>query len=231
MLVSKSTGGIGTLGEKTLHAALKHYFEPNTTKHEIKIGSFVADIVTENGIIEIQTRSFDKLRKKLAVFLEITQVTVVYPIPKTKWLLWINKDTGEVTKKRKSPKRGSIYDSVYELYKIKPMLDHPNLRLCFVLIDMEEYRYLNGWSKDKKKGPTRCDRIPIDIVEEIYINNTADFVKFIPDELDSQFTTKDFAKTAKISLRTSQTAFNILHHIGVVRRVGKQGNMHVYERN
>ena len=229
--MSKPVGGIGTLGEKTLHAVLKHYFEPDTAKHEIKIGSFVADIVTESGIIEIQTRSFDKLRKKLAVFLETTQVTVVYPIPKTKWLLWIDEDNGEVTKKRKSPKRGSIYDSVYELYKIKSMLNHLNLRFCFVLIDMEEYRYLNGWSKDKKKGSTRCDRIPIDIVEEVHINNIADFLKFIPDELDSQFTTKDYVKTARVNLRTSQTALNILHHIGIVRRVGKQGNMHVYERN
>ena len=63
--------GIGTLSEKTLHAVLKQYFAPNINDQEIKIGRFVADIVGENGIIEIQTQGFDKLRDKLAEFLDI----------------------------------------------------------------------------------------------------------------------------------------------------------------
>lgn len=82
--IEREQNGIGTLGEKTLHAVLKQYYEPDKTNHERKVGSFVADIVTDSGIIEIQTRAFDKLRKKLAEFLEIAAVTVVYPIPKTK---------------------------------------------------------------------------------------------------------------------------------------------------
>jgi len=222
--------GIGTLGEKTLHAVIKHYVEPDKTKHEAKMGSFVADIVTDIGITEIQTRAFDKLRKKLAVFLELSPVTLVYPIPKTKWLIWIDEQTGETTKKRKSPKQGCIQDAISELYKIKPLLSHVNFRLCIILIDMEEYRHLNGWSKDKKKGSTRCDRVPVDIVEEVFINTIADYTKFIPDGLTGQFTSKDYKNSAKISLRTSQTALNILNHLGIVKRVGKQGNSYVYER-
>jgi ribosomal protein S25 len=226
----RQQNGIGTLGEKTLHAVLKHCYEPDSANHEQKIGSFVADIVTEDGIIEIQTRAFDRLRKKLSEFLEIAPVTVVYPIPSTKWLLWIDEKTGETTKKRKSPKRGSIYDSINELYKIKPMLSHPNFRLCMVFIAMEEYRCLNGWSRDKKKGSTRFDRIPIEIIDEVRVDSPVDFLKFVPDELKKQFTSKDFAKTAKIRLDIAQTALNILHHTEVVQRVGKQGNMYVYER-
>lgn len=76
--------GIGTLGEKTLHAALKAYYEPDAESHEIKIGRYIADIVGENGIIEIQTRSFDKLRKKLEAFLSVAHVSVVYPVAAVK---------------------------------------------------------------------------------------------------------------------------------------------------
>ena len=61
--------GIGTLGEKTLHAVLKNYFEPNAANHEIKVGGFVADIVNDKGVTEIQTRSFDRLKRKLSTFL------------------------------------------------------------------------------------------------------------------------------------------------------------------
>ena len=222
---------IGTLGEKTLHAVVKHYIEPDVTKHEIKIGSFHADIVNDNGIFEIQTRSFNTLRKKLPCFLTLSPVTIVYPLPKTKWLLWIDKQTGEVSKKRKSPKSGRIYDAVHELYKIRPLLIHPDLKLHIVFIDVEEYRYLDGWSEDKKRGSSRYERHPVEIVEEVFINSKADYLQFIPDNLPEQFTTKDYKQAAKVNLSTSQTILNILNHIGTVKRTGKKGNLHIYERN
>jgi len=221
---------IGTLGEKTLHAVVKHYIELDETKQEVRVGSFYADIVTDDGIYEIHTRSFNTLRKKLTEFLEISPVTVVYPLPKTKWLLWIDDLTGEVTKKRKSPRQGRIYDAIHELYKIKPLLKYPNFRFHIVFIDMEEYRNLDGWSENKKKGSSRYDRIPVDLVDEVYFGTVADYLQFIPDELETQFTSKDYKQAAKINMSTAQTALNILHHIGAVRRVGKKGNLHVYER-
>ena len=95
--------GIGTYGEKTVHAVLKNYFEPYPDSHERKIGGYVADIVGEDGIIEIQTGSFERLRKKLEAFLAVRRVTVVYPIPRKKWLIRIDPKTGEQGKKRKSP--------------------------------------------------------------------------------------------------------------------------------
>ena len=226
----RERSGIGTLGEKTLHAVLKQYFKPDKASLETRVGSFVADIVMDDSIIEIQTRAFDKLRKKLIEFLKQSPVTVVYPIPKTKWLLWIDEQTGEVSKKRKSPKQGRIYDAIPELYKIRPMLSHPNFHLCLVLIDVEEYRYLNGWSSDKKKGSTRCDQVPVNIVEEIFISKTSDYIKFVPKELNTQFTSKDYKNITHADLKTSQTALNILTYIGVVERVGKHGNSYLYER-
>lgn len=227
--VQRTKNGIGTLSEKTLHAVLKRYFEPFEDSHEKKIGSFVADIVGENGIIEIQTRNFDKLRRKLEIFLEAAKVTVVYPIPQTKWLMWIS-DNGEVSNRRKSPKSDNIYNAFNELYKIKSYLNHPNFNLCLVLLEVEEYRYLNGWSENKKKGSTRCDRIPIDICDEIYINDLQDFNKLIPNALTENFTAKDYKKLAGISLSTSQTALNILNYLGVVERIGKKGNAYIYKK-
>ena len=222
---------IGTLGEKTIHAVVKHFIEPDATNHEQKIGSYYADIVLDNEIFEIQTRSFDALRKRLVFFLENYTVTIVYPLPKTKWLLWIDKQTGEVTKKRKSPKNGRVYDAIHELYKIRPHLNHPNLKLHIIFIDMEEYRYLDGWSEDKKRGSSRCDRHPVEIIDEAIFNTKADYLQFIPDELPDGFTTKDYKQAAKVNLRTAQTALNILNHLGIVKRIGKKGNSHIYRRN
>ncbi|MCL2671939.1 MAG: hypothetical protein FWF10_07880 [Clostridiales bacterium] len=225
----RARDGIGTLGEKTLHAVLKHYYAPDPANHEIRVGSFVADIVTESGIIEIQTRSFEKLTKKLTAFLANALVTLVYPLPKTKWLLWVDEQTGDITKKRKSPRQGNIADAIYELYKIKQLLQHPNLKLCIPFIDVEEYRYLNGWSEDKKRGSTRCDRIPVALAEEIHLETPADYAQFLPEKLPSRFTTKDYKTAARTNQPTAQRALHLLYQMGVAARVGKRGKSYLYE--
>ena len=149
---------IGTLSEKTVHAVLKNYYEPDEQYQEVAIDGLFADIFNGREIIEIQTRSFDKVRKKLDRFLPLHPVTVVLPIADTKWIYWINPETGECSEKRKSPKKGNPYNAFYELYKIKSYLKNPNLTIKFIFMDMEEYKLLNGWSRDKKRGSTRYDR-------------------------------------------------------------------------
>lgn len=223
--------GIGTLSEKTMHAVLKHYYAPDEDMHEIPIENYVADIYTGAEIIEIQTRSMDRMRKKLEAFLPLYPVTIVYPIPREKWLYWIDEETGEVSQKRKSPKKGNPYQAFIELYKIRPFLGNPNLRLRLALIDMEEYRLLNGWSRDKKKGSERFDRIPTEFFEEVCIDCIRDYMQLIPYELSEQFTVKDFAKCAKIPGRLAGTVLLILHDLELVRRVGKSGNSYIYEVN
>jgi len=220
--------GIGTLSEKTMHAVLKRYFESNADNQEIKIGNFVADIVNENGIIEIQTAAFNLLRKKLAAFMELCPVTIVHPIARTKWLILIDPETGEQISRRKSPKKGSEFDIFAELYKIKPFLLNENFRLCIMLIDVEEQRTLNFVYKKGRKNSTRFNRIPTALADEIYIETTGDFKKLIPPNLLEIFTSKDFRKSAKITLRQAQTALNVLTHIGAVERIGKEGNLYQY---
>lgn len=221
--------GIGTLSEKTVHAILKNYYEPDEDKQEIPIENYVADIYADGEIIEIQTRQFNKLRDKLKTFLPLYPVTIVYPIPREKWLIWIDEESGELSTKRKSPKKGNAYMIFPELYKIKMFLKEENLRIRPVLLDMEEYRLLNGWSRDKKKGSSRFDRIPTELIEEVEINCLQDYMQFVPYELPEQFTTKDFAKSAHIATSLAQTTLNILYYVGVVERVGKQGKAYLYE--
>lgn len=222
--------GIGTLGEKTLHAVLKNYFEPHTENHEIKVGGFVADIVGEKGIIEIQTRDFSKLRRKLERFLEFCDVTVVFPIAEIKYLSWMDIESGDLTSRRKSPRKGSIYDIIPELYKIKYTLDNPRMNLCICMLELEEIRYLNGWSKDKKRGSSRCDRIPVRLNNEIYINSFYDYRIFLPKTLPDSFTSLDLAKYAGISRSLSQTALNIFTYLDIVERTGKNGNNILYQK-
>lgn len=221
--------GIGTLSEKTVHAILKNYYEPDEDRQEIPIQNYVADIYANGEIIEIQTRQFDKMRGKLTAFLPMYPVTIVYPIPREKWLIWIDEESGELSKKRKSPRKGTPYTVFPELYKIKMFLKDPNLRLRLVLLDMEEYKLLNGRSRNRKKGASRYDCIPTELVQEIEIDDPRDFLQFVPLELEGAFTSKDFAAAAHIPLSLAQIVLNILLHMETVSRVGKSGRLYLYE--
>lgn len=220
--------GIGTLSEKTVHAVLKHYYAPDESMHEIPLAGYVADIFTGEEILEIQTGQFGRMRDKLKVFLPLYPVTICYPVPRKKWLVWIDEETGELSEKRKSPVTGNPYMAFRELYRIKMFLKNPNLRIRIVLMDMIEYRLLNGWSRDRKKGSDRYDRIPLTLEEEVEIDGVRDYLQFLPIELEEPFTSADYAKCAGIRRELAQTVLNLLTYTGTVERVGKEGNSYLY---
>jgi hypothetical protein len=225
----KKTGPIGTLKEKTLHASIKNYLEPDTSLQEVKVEGYFADIVQNNHIYEVQTRNFNNLRPKLEVFLKDHPVTIVYPMARTKYLYWIN-DDGEVTDKRKSPKTGQPLEACFELYRIKSFLKHPHLSVKIIMLDLEEYRNLDGWSQNKKKGSSRYDQIPLKVIRTIDLKDAGDYASLLPDDLPATFTTKDLHLQAHISLKRAQIACNILSHLEAIQKTGKQNKMITYQK-
>lgn len=95
---------IGRLNERTLHLTLKNMLEPDPAFHEVKYLGYVADIKRGNEIIEIETRSFANLRKKLDAFLEDCTVTLVYPVACPKYVVWVDPVTGSC-RRRESLRR------------------------------------------------------------------------------------------------------------------------------
>jgi len=237
MAKERERDGIGTLSEKSVHAILKYYFEPDETYHEIEVNGYYADIAREDvsgkkrkEIIEIQSRNFSALNKKLSNFLELGKVTVVYPIFCTKWLVWLDQETGEVTTRRKSPKKGRIYDILCELYYIKKYLNHPNLRFVLVMMNIEETKLLDGWSRDKKKGATKYDKLPTELLDEISIEKKEDYLQMLPEALPGKFTSADYKKATGLRADKASRCVNVLKDVGVIEQIGKDGRFYVYKR-
>jgi len=226
---AREPSGIGTLAEKTVHAVLKYYYCPDVTCHEQRVCGYVADICIENKIIEIQTGNFNLLRKKLDAYLPEHDVTIVSPVTRTKWLCWIDPGTGSVTPKRKSPKTGRPHEIFFELYKIKQYLSHPNLHICISMLDLEEYRLLDGYSKDKKKGSHRNDAFPISYAEEVVLESTRDYPIFLPYELPEEFTVDDYKATTRLPRRLAGTILHILCYHGVIERTGTKSKSYLYK--
>lgn len=228
---NKSTNSIGTLGEKSLHNILKFYLQQNENLHEIKIGKNVADIFDGEKITEIQTRDFYPLNKKLKIFLPLYKVEIVFPVAKEKYLSWIDTNSGDVTKKRKSTKSATICEILPQIYKIKDYAHHENLSFRIVCICAEEYRLLNGWSYDKKRGSQRFELVPTKLFDEVIISCNDDFRVFLQGfDNDKEFTSKDFAKFSKLSPAKARTALLVLTKFGAVLRVGKKGNSIIYKK-
>lgn len=224
----KTRDSIGILSEKLLHASVKNFYCDLEQYQEVRIGSHVADICRDGSIIEVQNGNFNKLREKLQDFLKEYYVTVVYPLPASKILTWVNPESGEITSSRKSPKKGNPMDAIRELYRIRSFLSDPGLSIELLFIDMEEIRFQDGWSRDGKKGSHRMERIPRSISRITELHNSADYGKFLPQGLPETFTSSDFAKAWKTSRTRAGTALLILTEQNIVGRIGKKGNAILY---
>jgi len=226
----QGTDGIGTLNEGSLHGALKRYIDPDEPHWEQKIGRSVCDIRNENGIFEIQTRHFYAMRRKLTALLAENIVTVVYPIVTEKHLYWIEPDTGEISGGRRSPRRGTITDVLWELPGLgAEIVGHKNFRLRLILVTADEYKYKNGWSKDGKRGATRMDRVLTGIVgDETFSGMT--LLSLLPDNLPQRFTSLDAAKGTNLRPEAMGTALKLMTDLSLVRRVGRDRRRYIYER-
>lgn len=226
--------GIGTLNERTLHSTLKCWLQPNVALHEVPIAGCVADIFDGERVTEIQTGGLFPLKKKLGVLLAYVPVTVVVPLPREKWLCWIDPETGERSAPRRSPKRGKAADVLPELCFVWEFWNEGAtafpLFVRVLLLDMEESRLLDGWGQGGKRGSHRVDRVPLAVAGECSLESLADVAALL-SELPAPFTRKDVTKwIGKRGVALSRT-LRFLETAGLIRRAGKQGNTILFERN
>ena len=223
--------GIGTLGEKSLHAVLKRYYQPDESLHERKVGRMTVDAVLSDGsLLEIQTRGFSSLRKKLPLLLSCSKVHLIAPVVQKKWLCWMDPYTGEVVSRRRSPKQYFPIDLSRELSYIRQFLTHPQLTVHFPLLEAEEYRLLDGWGNEGKRGSTRYERIPVALLDEWVMTCPTDYRSLFPENLPQHFTVKDLEKAARISSMCAYSAAAIFRELGLIAEIGKQGRAKIYER-
>ncbi len=225
----KEKNKIGLISEKLIHSSIKYYLE-NEENHEQKIGKFYVDILKDGHIYEIQTANFNKLREKLDYFFSLEyDVTIVYPFSHKKIIYWLDPETMELSKGRYSNRKGNFMNIFPELYKIKQYLKNDKLHFKFILINMDEYRFLNGRDKTRKIGSSRIERIPSEIVDILDIKVLNDFCYFTKCFSDSHFTTKDYKKINKSTIKEAALALNILSYLGIIERIGRIGRLYLYK--
>ncbi len=219
---------INTWNESLLHEELKEYYRGERGVTEAPLLGSICDVLNEDGsVTEIQTASLGKLKNKLERLLELRNVQVVYPIAATTLIETYHAD-GTLKTRRKSPKKGSIYQVFHEITGLIALLCHSRFTLTVQFVDVIELRVADGSGSWRRKGVRVSDRKIIRLHESRSFTDGFDYRSLIPDSLAERFTVKDLA-TAGAGRYAGKMAW-VLRKLGCIEIAEKKGNAFVYQR-
>lgn len=239
--------GIGTLGEKQMHAAIKRFICPDERFHEVSLDSgehvgeigadgkkikkrrFVADILKNGSVYEIQTGALPPLIEKIKWILENTDhnVTVIHPIAETKWVNVLN-SKNDIEKRYRSPVRGRIKDIAPELYAVKDFVGSPRFSLVILFVEAEQY--IKSTQKRSRRKFQKYELIPVNLLRAQIFRSLDDYKIFIPDSLDGEFTVKEFSKLSKIHGMDAYHTVYALSNLGLIEECGKIGRAKAFKK-
>jgi hypothetical protein len=213
---------IGTLAEKGLHQDIKDYLVRPGDHIEREVDGFVADIYRDGLLIEIQTRNFGAMRRKLSHLLGYYPVHLVHPIAVEKMIIRQDASGREVARKR-SPKVGRPIDIFPELVYIRDIVMHPNLTFEILMTREEEHRRQDP-KRRRWNGWYVHDRRLVEVVERIPLASYSDFRKLLPADLPIPFTNRELAAILCCRARQAGDITYTMRRMGMLRTVGKRGN-------
>lgn len=236
-----------TLNESSLHKTLKKLYslQKEGSKTEVELDGHVYDIVTtDNQVIEIQNLNVSKLFNKCKDALEKgRKVTIVHPVVIEKTICLVKSD-GSV-KKRKSPKKGSIYSLCRELTGIYPLLLEKNFKLEVPLVTISEIREQTDYPVQSKNNLRRFKRDWIkkdkklnSIIDIKTFNSKSDYIALLPKELPELFSTGDVKKkiaenkdVPASACKNANILLWLLSKMNLISKISKEGNAYIYKIN
>ncbi len=221
--------GIGTLQESSLHAGLKNWYAQPGDVFEAKVGGYWIDIVRGDLLIEIQTKNFSAIRRKLENLVKERPVRLVYPIAEERWILRVVNISETILSKRKSPRKGTIIELFSELVRIPHLVKEPNFSLEVLFIQEEVVWQNDGQGSWRRKGWSMIDHRLIKVLSQREFHATQDYGSLLPSDLPAQFTTRLLAGRIKKPVYLASKMTYSLWQMGVLERVGKKGNAFLYQ--
>jgi len=221
---------IGLLNEKPLHAALKQWYAQPGDRFEVKVDNYFIDMVRDDVLIEIQTKNFSSIRKKLTNLLRTHRLRLIYPVPLDKWIVKLSGPEQAQPSRRKSPKRGRFSDIFNELVRIPELLSHANLSILVLLIREDELRTYCEKKNWHRKGWGIVERRLLEVVGEKFFSGPDDWCALLPQQLTNPFTTKDMAEVMDIRMPLAQKIAYCFREAQFIGLVAKKGRWNLYER-
>lgn len=217
--------------ETSLHRELKALYATDDAQCEVKLGPYRIDVVTPDGLIEIQHGSLAAIRRKAATLLTGHQLTIVKPIVAVKRLVVRSRKGGKIARRRASPKRGSLLDVFHELVYFRQVFPREGLRLEILLVEIEEERYPGHGRRRRWRGNDYvvADQRLIAIHERHQLVTLSDLRGLVDSRLPTPFDTGQLATSLRVDRWFAQRVAYCLRETGAAQVVGKQRGALLYD--
>jgi hypothetical protein len=219
---------IGVLKESSLHAALKKWYARPGDVLETPVEGYLIDIQHQELLIEIQTGNFYHIRRKLAALLEGHTVRLVFPLAQTKWIVRTDISGKQILSRRKSPKKGRLEESFFELVRIPDMINHPRFSFEIILIEMDEFWRPDGRGSWRRKHWSISDRRLGRVISTHRFNRAEDLLSLLPKDLPDPFTSKQLSSSLGRPYSLGGKMAYCLRQMGMLEIIGKRGNAYLY---
>ena len=220
---------IGRLRETALHAALKAWCARPGDEVEASVEGYVIDLRRGDTLIEIQTRNFSALKRKLLQLIEHYPVRLVHPIAQEKYIVRLGRN-GKVLSRRKSPKHGQAAALFAELVSFPELAARPGFTLEILLIREEELLRQGRGGSWRRRGWKIADRRLVEVVGRVELTAPRDYAAYLPASLPNLFTARDLAAQSGYPLRLAQQMVYCLRRMGVLEAAGQRGRAALYAR-
>ncbi len=223
-----TTRKISTLNEKPLHESLKQWYTKPGDMLETSVDGFIVDIVRGDLLIEIQTKNFSAIRRKLDKLTIHHPVRLVFPVPCEKWIIRLAGNGNDTISRRRSPRRGAFVDVFEELIYLPELLLNPNFSIEILLIHEEEVRQydrIRGW---RRRGWVTHERKLLKVIEQKILETPADLRSFVPSTLIQPFTVAELSASLAIPRRLAQKMAYCLRLMGCITPAGKRTHAILY---
>ena len=218
------------MGETSLHDSVKRLYSKPGDLIEERVDGYLIDIVRGSTLIEIQTRGFSAIRKKLENLVENHKIHLVHPISERKWIVRLNKQRDKISRRR-SPRKGRMEDLFLELVYMPTILKEPNFSLEVILVHSEEELINDGKGSWRRKYWSVHDKRLLCMLEGHLFNETRDFQRLLPTNLPEKFTTRDLSTILDLRPYIAQKMAYCLRNMEVIKVVGKKGRAMLYSIN
>lgn len=221
---------IGTLSERSLHAALKEKFADPDDKLEVQIGRYIIDIVKDDLLVEIQTKNFSQIKNKLINLSINHEILLIHPIVLEKSITRIDL-YGKTISTRKSPKKGRLEEIFNELIYIANDYLNMNLSLKVPMVTIEEFWRDDGEGSWRRKGWSVVEQELKDIFHTFDFKAKEDYINLLPKSLPEHFTNQDLKKFGKLPVRLAGKMTYSLRKMNMLKVVGNKGRAKLFQVN
>jgi hypothetical protein len=142
----------------------------------------------------------------------------------------MNPETGEVSSRKKSPLHQTPLHALAELKPFLAYLGTARFSFLLPLIEVDEYRLLDGWSRDKKRGSHRYELMPMALLDTFRFEKKEDYLALFPTALPAEFTAKEFGKSTRLGGYALYDVLAVFEGLGAVAKCGTRGRAALYRR-